>query len=489
MNKEKIINWFKRNWILMGIMIFTIVIRIYYFILTKNQPLWFDEALYLNIAKRFAFGISYTFPPVRPILFSLITAFFFRIVNSEILPRLFMLLLSVASVFGMYLFGKELYNKKIGLVASFLTSIFYLNLFFTYRLLVDMPSLTFFIFSGFLFYKYFKTNSSKFLYLATSIIAIGTLLKLSTAFILPAIFIYALITEGFKIFKRKEIWISFLIFILILLPYILFGYSEFGGFVLTQATSSVGPSSYFTGFNIMKNYFAMFPTYFSWILLATFVFGLALKYKAFLYFDHLIKGDKKLKRDLFLLLILIIPFILVSFLIGHNENRYLITVFPTIFLISSSFIMLIYNLIKKKTKVFSVIFLIVLLVFAMFFQLQSADSSIKNKAESYLEVKESGLWLEQNSNPSDIIATKSQPQIRYYSNRDTIGLPETKEEFEYSLSKNTKFFMISIFEDHPEWAYMYPSQNNLTIIKAYVTKENQPILVIYELNHDKLLNT
>ncbi len=479
--QEKIINWFKKNWILISIIVFTIAVRIYYFILVNNQPLWYDEALYLNIARRFAFGINYTFPPVRPILFSLINAFFLRIIDNEFLPRLFMLLLSVASVLGVYLFGKELYNKKVGLIASFLTSIFYLNLFFTYRLLVDMPSLTFFVFSGFLFLKYFKTNSNKVLYLATCVIAIGTLLKLSTAFILPAILIYALITGGFKFFKRKEIWMAFLIFILILSPYIIWGYFEFGGFVLTQAVSRVASKDPFVGFSLMKNYLIMFPTYFSWILLATFIFGIASMYKVFLYFDHLIKGDEKLKRDLFLLLILVIPFVLVSFLIGHNENRYLITIFPTIFLISSSFIMVAYNSIRKRTKLLAVIFLIGLLVFTAGFQLMATDSLIKIKLGSYLEVKEAGVWLKQNSDVSDVIATKSRPQIKYYSEREVIGLLETKEEFEATLTPNTKFFMLSIFENHPEWAYTYPIEKNLTVIQAYVNQENQPLLIIYEL--------
>ena len=478
--QEKIKEWFKNNWVLISIIVFTIAIRIYYFVLTSTQPLWFDEALFLNISRRFAFGIDYSFPAVRPILLSLINAFFLKIVDNEFLPRLFMLFLSVASVLGVYLFGKELYNKKVGLIASFLTSIFYLNLFYTYRLLGDMPSLTFFVFSGFLFYRYFKTNSTKALYLAACVVAIGTLLKLSTAFILPAILIYALITGRLKFFKRKEIWIAALIFTLILSPYIIWGYFEFGGFVLTQATSHVAPRS-FMAFELMKNYLSLLPTYLSWVLLIIFILGISLMYKVFLYFDNLIKGDEKLKRDLFLLLILLTPFVLVSFLIGHLENRYLMTVFPTIFLISSSFIIFAYEFIKKRTKVLAVVFLICLLGFLMVFQLGAADGLIKNKVGTYVEVKEAGLWLKQNSNVSDVIVTRSYPQIRYYSERETIRLPNTKEEFEATLTQNTKFFMLSIFENHPEWAYTYPTEKNLTVIQAYVNQENQPLLIIYEL--------
>ncbi len=481
MEERKIITWFKRNWVLISILVFTLVIRIYYFIILNGQVLWWDEAEYMNMARQFAFGTNYSFGPVRPILFSAITAIFFKISNTELLPRLLILFLSLASVFGMYLFGKELYNKKVGLVASFLMSIFYLNIFYTYRLLVDMPSLTFFIFSGFFFYKYFKTKSPKFIYLTAVMLAIGTLFKLSTAFIVPAILIFVLITEGFKFFKKKEVWIAILIFILILSPYIIWGYSEFGGFIFTEASSHSTPENYLVGFSLMKDYINLFPTYFSWPLLVIFIFGIIMMYKVFLYFDRLIKGDNKLRRDLFLLLILLIPFILISFLLNHVENRYIITVFPTIFLISSSFIMFGYNFIKRKSKLLAVILLIGLLVFISVFQIIKTDVLVKNKQYTYSGIRDAGLWLKNNSNVSDIIATRSWPQISYYSERETIKLYENEEEFESMLSENNKFFMLSAFEYHPEWAYTYPQRNNLTTVQAYLDKENQPIIVIYKL--------
>ncbi len=480
----KIREWIKKNWVFVGIILFALIIRIYYFILTNGQVLWWDEAEYMNMAGRWAFGLDYNFGPVRTILFPIISSLFLRIVNGEILSRLLILILSVASVIGIYYLGKELYNKKVGLLSAFLMSIFYLNLFFTYRLLVDIPSLTFFIFSSFFLYKYFKTNSNKALYLAAVMIAVGTLFKLSTAFILVACLIYLLITEGLKFLKRKEIWIASLIFLLILTPYLIWGYFEFGGFVLTQASGHVAPESYFAGFNIFKNYLISFPTYFSWPLLITFIFGLALMYKLVLYFDLLVKGDKKLKRDLYLLLTFLIPLILISFLIGHNENRYIMTIFPTVFVISSSFIWRIYNFIKKRKpngKIFAIIIVVLLLGFTTIYQFKLADSLIKDKEDSYLPVKEAGLWLKENSHPSDIIVTESRPQIRYYSERQTIRIPKTEQEFESTLSPNTRFYMLSIFEAHPEWAYSYADRKNLTIAQAYITQDNQPILVIYNL--------
>ena len=490
--KEKIINWLKNpyNLTFLFILVFAFAIRLYFFILTKNQPLWWDEAEYMNMAKAWAFGLDYQFLPIRAILFSLMSALFFKIINNGdtvlMLLRIFMFLLSIACVIGIYYLGKEVYNKRVGLLSCFFMSVFWLNLFFTYRLLVDIFSLSFFTFSAFLFYKYFKTNSNKALYLAAALVAIGTLFKQSTAFILFGILIYLLVTEKLNFLKKREIWIAVLIFLLIIFPYLIWGYIKFGGFVFTQAASKTAPENYFiTGFNVLKNYLVLFPSYFSWPLLIIFLLGIISMYKLFLGFDILIKNrDNKLKRDLFLMIIFLTPLLLISILISHNENRYILNSIPAAFIISSIFVMKSYKFIKEKSKFFAVIFLIILLGYVTFFQLQSADSIIKNKLNSYIQVKEAGLWLKENSEVPDIIVTGSTAQIKYYSERGVVRLPKTKEELESLLSSNPniKFYIISIFEWPPEWAYAYPNENNLTMVKAYFAEPNQqPILIIYEL--------
>jgi len=139
------------------------------------------------------------------------------------------------------------------------------------------------------------------------------------------------------------------------------------------------------------------------------------------------------------------------------------------------------NLIKKYSKFLAVIFLVALLLFTTFYQMRNTDILIKDKKESYLAVKEVGLWLKENSKAGDIVATKSQPQIKYYSGLDTIGLPPTEEEFKSSLTNNTGFFMLSIYEIHPEWAYTYPEQKDLEGIRIYFDENQQPLLAIYEL--------
>lgn len=490
---KRIIKWLKdpSNQIFLSIILFAVIIRLYYFILTKSQPLWWDEAEYINMARHFAFSADYVFDPIRQVLFPLIISFFLKISNTFFLPRLFLLLLSLASVIGMYFLGKEIYDKKVGILSAFFMSIFYLNLFFTYRLLVDMHSLTFFIFSAFFFYKYLKDNSIKYLYIAAVLIAIGTLFKLSTAFLLPAILIYFLITEKLNFLKKKEIWISALIFFLILSPYLIWGYFEFGGFVLLQSQEGIANHSYFQRlFTGGIGYLSLFPTYLSWAFLIIFLLGIASMYKLFFGFDILIKGkgeNSELKRNLFLILIFLAPLVFFSMMMAHNEDRYILNSFPAVFAISSFFILRSYDYIKKKNKFFAVILIIILLGFTASFQLKSADSLIKNKVNSYSEVRQAGLLIKEISNDSDIVMTSSYPQIKCYAERETINFPQTKKEFESLLSsnKNIKFFIVSGFEYHPEWAYSYPIDKKWPVVDAYFTdnSKTKPLLVVYKINN------
>jgi 4-amino-4-deoxy-L-arabinose transferase-like glycosyltransferase len=487
---NKIKNWIKNpsNLILLTILVFTVIIRLYYFALTKNQPLWWDETEYLNMARAWAFNLDYNFIAVRPVLLSFIAAGFLKISQTEFLPRLLILFFSIFSVLGMYYLGKELYNKKIALLATFLMSIFYLNLFFSFRLLVELPALACFTFAGFFFWKYFKENSIKSLYFAVIITAIGILFKLSTALILFVVLIYILIVDKLKCLRKKEYWIAALIFLLILSPYIIWGYSQFNGFVITQAGTwnAATENKISTGINVLVNYLTSFPTYLSWPLLVIFLLGLLSFYRLFFGFDLLLKkANKTLKRDLFIFLLFLIPLVMASFSVSHNENRYILNAFPAIFIVISLMIFTIFKLIKQKSKVFAIIFLILFIIFAFNFQFNAADSLIKGKLNTYSQVKGAGLWINQNSNPSDLVATSSAPQINYYSEREVVGFPGTSKEFEtqLELNSNIRFMVISSMEQSPEWVYNYPVENSLVPVQAYFAdlEKKQPILIIYQL--------
>ena len=103
---EKIKEWLKNkdNLILILVISVAIIIRLYYFFLTLNQPLWWDEADYMMMSKSIASDIEYKFDPVRPVLFSIINGVVFKITGyNEFFPRLLLLIMSILVVVYTYL--------------------------------------------------------------------------------------------------------------------------------------------------------------------------------------------------------------------------------------------------------------------------------------------------------------------------------------------------------------------------------------------------
>ncbi len=179
--KEKIKKWLKDRYNLafVGVIIFAFILRWYYFVLTKNQPLWWDEAAYGTLAKNFVYhlwdksDIVIGETLIRPPLFPLIWSVLIKIGFNEVVNRFLLEFLpSVISVAFVYFIGKELYNKKIGLIASFIFSSLWIHLFYTGRLLTHSLSIAFLFDSIYFFIKEseYKIN---YKYFAISIILSG----------------------------------------------------------------------------------------------------------------------------------------------------------------------------------------------------------------------------------------------------------------------------------------------------------------------------
>ena len=481
---KKRLNKFKNPIVL--ILILGFVIRLYYYFMTKSQALWWDEAVYVIMARNWTHGLYYQFTAARPLLFSAVISIFNFISTSEFLPKMFILTFSMLAILGMYYLGRSMTDKRsVGLLSAFLTAIFYIHIFYTQRLLVDTLSFTFFIWSAYFFFKYFKKDNPKYFYIGSAIVAVGFLFRITTALILLVVLIYTIIIHGTKMFKKKEYYIGALIFLVIITPYILWGYFQFDGFVLTQAFETNAPTNFWAGgWSVLIGYIARFllllPN--NWALPTglLFIVGIIMMHECIVGLDMMRKGDKKLQRDFFLLLMFIIPLVAISFLLNHVEDRYIFNVFPAIFILVSIATVYIQELLNKKWGSYvSSVFMVLIIATMLISQFQVTDLTIKSKIPSYSQVKEAGLWIGQNSGPNDIIITHSYPQVQYYSWRYSRHFPKTEEEFEQLDHTNFTYFMVSIFERSPEWAYQYPAKKNLTVANAWLNIEGQQFVVVY----------
>ena len=296
-----------------------------------------------------------------------------------------------------------------------------------------------------------------------------------------------------------------IIYLLVLSPYFIWGYYEFHGFVLTQAAAVTAPTNYISStLNVLSSYVVNFPFYvfslnpaetFSllWYFAIIAIFGILIYYfyKLFIGFDILLKKEEKeLKREFFVFLILLAPIILVSIMISHYEDRYVINVFPAFFIILSVIVFKVFDYLKNKKsqKTWAFIFLIMIIVFFGYLQLKSADLTIKQKLNSYAEVKEVAYWVRDNTSPDDVIISESANQMMYYSERDYYRFPANLDELEKLIQeKKPKYYMVSAFERTPEFTYSYPQTNNLIVAQAYFAdaEKQQPIIIIYEFSANK----
>lgn len=476
-------DWLKDRYNLMalGIVLLSFLIRLYYFTLTSHQPLWWDEAEYLLKAKNIALGTPETgFWYGRPIYFSVFLSLFYYAGLGETAIRFTIILISTLSILFIYLLGKQLFDKKVALISSFLFSLVYVNLFYTVRVMTDVIH----VFLGVLAFYLFFTKKRKLMWLVFPILALATMIRFPSFFFFVILAAYILLTEGFAAFKNKDYWISGFLGLLVALPYLIWSQLKFGaplyaislagGGSLEGVSTSYGVSNTF-------QYILTFPSYLGWILLALFVLGLILTLEVFMGIDLVFREkNKRISRKFFLLLWLIIPLIYFGFGVSHYEDRYLFMAFPAIFFIIGLSLTSLKGHFKDNKKWINIAMIIIVLIGG--FQLMShSDQIIKSRLDSYGPVRDAGIWLNEHTLPGESIMSKSSPQLTYYSSRAVYTISSEEDEFAANLSViNPKYVVVSLFENHPPWALSLDQEKyGLEPVKSFPVG-NQPSLVIYQ---------
>ena len=464
-------------------LILAFIIRIWIFTKTLNQPLWWDEADYLVSAKKWAgLSLNNIWYYRRGFLWPLFCTLFFKLGLGETGIRFSMVLFSTGIIGISYFIIKELFSKKLALYTIIGLVFSWIFIFFTGRLLTDIPA-TFFILLSLLFFckGYINNKGGGDLYLFSIFYALAVLTRMQFLMFAPIFFIYILTKEKFSFIKNKRLWIALGIFFLILSPQIYLYSSHYGNpvkdilshylrintgnTVVTEGTFSfVKIFAYF----LNLNYMLTFPI-FLLFLLGSFFFIIDL----FLGIDKIFHNEN-LRKYLFIFLWIIIPFLVLGYITEYVEQRYISSTLLFVFFIISlslikieDFIKININLDRKKINLIILLFFVLLLAFPtisvlkyksnLFFGAELTDS----KKTSYLEVMQAGLWLKGNSTGSDGIIGESLPQLMYYSERQTYNWDHDLCERDSSLckykegeagfdelvkDKNPAFFVLSMFE-------------------------------------------
>ncbi len=479
----------KNNLYLIGILLFALILRLLY--LTINKSLWWDEAEYLSIAKHWAFGIPFNISILRALYLPAFAAFLYKLGANELTFRIIEMIISLGAVYGTYLLGKEMYNEKIGLISSFIMSFFWLVLFYTARIMVDIPALTFSLFTLYFFWVGYVNKKSKYnLWWMGFFGALAIMMKFTAGLVVLVILIYLIINEKLNFLKNKNLWIGVFIGFLTTLPYLIYSLIKYKTIGIIAASGVYGQAIR------LKEYIAQFPDVFYspipyiggvHILLILFLIGLILVLINLIIGFDLIKNDNKLKSDFMNILVILTVFTYHAFFIGMVESRYLIFIFPSTFFIISNLLIGFYDKLKLHHKEIAIGIIIIILGISAYQQINYANSLIKYKSLGQIQLKEAGLWIKENSNKNDVIFNSAWPQNTYYSERETISYNvfNTTQQFSDEFNRvKPKYIVLTGLERQPEWSlkWVQENQNKLKPVQIYFLdqEQKQPIVIIYE---------
>ena len=486
--KEKIKRWFKdrHNLIFFGIMIFAIVIRLYYFFLTKNQPLWWDESDYMAYAKNIAgLNTSWIVTPEHNSLFPYIAAFFFKINLSEYFMKFLLELVpSILLVFLTYKICILMYkDKRIALISSFLMAVLWEMLFDSFRFHIDNPALLFGLLSIYVFWKGYEKKEKIFGKIDPKLTMILTGLfillsySLRRAYLIFGLFLlsYLILTRKINsLIKDKNNWLALAIIIIIFLVIennlFISKISDVGS-IYYQEKGSINFKDSLTifgvYFNSQGNGIINFLYYLFWIGFFIIIFSI------FLSFDKFKKDEsnEEIKSDLFnfllisLTLLFFIFILRINFSEGRNyDPRWFFPLIFGSFVCISKGVLFVSDKIKNYNKLLSIAIILILIGYGGYYELQHADQTIKLKLNSFNGLKEASRYIKTISNNEDVILSVPIPQVIYYSDRKVIepwrflnkssNQNTTLSEFLTRIGKNKeiKYILVTFSEpNHPDW--------------------------------------
>jgi len=389
-------------------------------------------------------------PPFLPFLLSL-----FYLLKLNLIVDFIMPIIGSLSVVLIYILGKKLFNKNTGLIASVFLALVPLHVFYSSKILNEC-SVTFLITLSFIFFwKGYEEDTPKYKMLFGVALALSLLNRYNSLWIFPIFFIYLLVRDrSLKFLIDRYLWYSIGIFFLILSPLLVFGIIDYG--------NPVGP--FLHGFKSVSYWGGDQPWYFylqNWNEMFSIVGFVILISLIFI-----ILRKKLFDRQILILLIWILFFLIVASFLGHKEDRYLVPIAPAVCLLAAYFI----DHIKYYKKVILIIlsaFLIVII------SNNFVNNYNTNYSESALCFKE-GVQFIGNLSGRVLIYNDQSPLVYYYTHKSTRFYPSSWNINNLAkINKLPEEDIIFLFTDN-NWDFS--NYKNIEIIKEVGSKSN----VIFE---------
>lgn len=478
----------------------TLLLRLKY--MTVNAGLWWDESDYLRLAKHYAFGLQDIAAPYRERGMAMFYGVLYKLGANEWFIRFVEQLLSVASVYFVYLIGKELYSRKVGLVAALMLAVLWVHIFWATRISGELFTMALWTIAAYLFWKgYVKKESMWYVVVAAMLVGFGTYAYSSMGLSLFFFLAFVLITEKLNFLKNKRFWYAAVAAMLIVGPFMLYSYSNFDHIYprfqrTVQADWKPLSEGQFSKSGISPvtlffSYWVALPGFLSWPFFIALIIGAGIiVFELAVGFDLLLKGkDPRLKRDLYIFLwaldVLVMFSIVYTTTNFEFDPRFLVPMYPAAFLIASKGLFKGYDILKKYNKDVAVIAVAAILVWGTYSNLAVADKAIGAKKDTYIGEKEAGLWIKEHTTGEDAVLVCNQEVVfGYYTERIMGGFGSNVSLADRLIEEmHPKYAVLDIY--HPDCAFNLQEESSHKLDVAYVTfvdaEKTQPAVVVYKV--------
>lgn len=490
--KEKLRNYVSKitknpyNLGLTGVIILAAVLRLYFFFIAKNQAHWWDTLAFGSIARNIILHLwdtnSFLIHEniIRPPLLSLVWSLLLRINLSES-AILFVLEIipSIFSVLLIYLIAKELYNQRIALISSFILSVLWIHLFYSVRIMSDIPALFFALVSLYFFIKSYDNFDIKLFSLSIFFIVLAILTRYFYGLI-GAVYIFMIIIKHkHKFIYNKNFWKGGIIGAVPLFIFFIYNLIVYKGLmpaasVYASSASEKPAFAYYVLNFIGYDLNLMFAIFFV-LGLIVILAEIGLRYDS-------INKSKKLLGHLMLLLIALFSFIFFIFILRAAEDRYLFLLLPSLVIFSATGIDFLYISMRKYNKTVAIILMGIILLVGAYSNISYGNVIIENKKVSYAQMKEAFLWINENTERSSVVAGDGiDPYLIYYSARVISYFNITSNSFD----KNPDYIVLHGFEHQTPELINYVNNHQSSFASVYANYFDQarqnPAVVIYRV--------
>jgi len=336
----------KRNKLILIISLTALVTRLFFFF--SYHMIWWDSAVYIGMGKYiFTLGEQGLWEPVRPIIWTIILGFFWKLrFEPIILGRLLNIIMSLAIIYLTFYITKRLYDEKTALIASIIISFSSVFFFYNYRLYTEIPAILFVLLA---FYFYLKER----FFFTGIFLALAFLTKFPAGIF---IFCFILVILAKKQFKRLPFFFYGLL--LPIIPYLILNQKLYSNFIFPFISAATIIKKVL-GCTVLRYY--PWYSYFFFIIKDNILNLFAL---FGIYYTY-----KKYNKDKILLLLLFLLPLVYFMQLQCREHRYILVFLPFLSILTAKGIMVTMEKIKKiKKKHFSMA-LIVIAVISLIFSL------------------------------------------------------------------------------------------------------------------------